>query len=259
VFDGGRWIGRLTEVQLLLIEDVFVEEDDTGAHGNPDTARALSAPIHFLCLGRDSHNIESGVDAALRRSRLLERRVDGGQDRLGLLRSLDLTGGSFLLHCAERVCRSYESKKLVHWTVMDQRTGCTEQRGGKEWETEGSNGNLGCEVGTSFDVCGAHNFDPLDCSVRKLGRPLLCKWSRPFETVDTRFNQELSPGTRNHIHSITHDRSRYHDDLNTSGFIFEHCAIVCIDMMSCEIPLRRLGTMWYTVNGCCAAQFISFS
>jgi hypothetical protein len=142
---------------------------------------------------------------------------------------------------------------------MDQRTGCTEQRGGKEWETEGSNGNLGCEVGTSFDVCGAHNFDPLDCSVRKLGRPLLCKWSRPFETVDTRFNQELSPGTRNHIHSITHDRSRYHDDLNTSGSIFEHCAIVCIDMLSCEIPLRRLGIMWYKVNGCCAAQFISFS
>ena len=41
----GRIIGRLTEVQLLLVQDVLVENDDTGAHGNPDTARALSASI----------------------------------------------------------------------------------------------------------------------------------------------------------------------------------------------------------------------
>ena len=60
-----------------------------------------SCLVRCIFLGRDSHNIESGVDAALRRSRLLERRVDGGQNRLGLLRSLDLTRGSFLLHCAE--------------------------------------------------------------------------------------------------------------------------------------------------------------
>lgn len=38
----GRIIGRLTEVQLLLVQDVLVEDDDTGAHGNPDTARAIS-------------------------------------------------------------------------------------------------------------------------------------------------------------------------------------------------------------------------
>jgi hypothetical protein len=41
MFGGCGSRGRLTEVQLLLVEDVFVEEDDTGAHGNPDTARAL--------------------------------------------------------------------------------------------------------------------------------------------------------------------------------------------------------------------------
>jgi hypothetical protein len=58
-------------------------------------------PRELFFPGRDSHDIESGVDAALRRSRLLQRRVDGGQNRLGLLRSLDLARGSFLLHCAE--------------------------------------------------------------------------------------------------------------------------------------------------------------
>lgn len=62
----------------------------------------LPLPRELFFPGRNSHNIESGVNAALRRSRLLERRVDGGQNRLGLLRSLDLTRGSFLLHCAER-------------------------------------------------------------------------------------------------------------------------------------------------------------
>jgi hypothetical protein len=194
------------------------------------------------------------VDAALRRSRLLERRVDGGQDRLGLLRSLDLARGSFLLHCAKRVCRSYESKKLVHWTVMDQRTGCTEQRGAKNGRRKDRMEIWVARLGQVLMSAARTSSTPLIAASGKLGSPLLCKWSRPFETVDTRFNQELSPGTRNHIHSIIHDRHRYHDDLNTSGFIFKHCAIVCIDMLYCEIPLRRLGTVWYKVNGCCAAQ-----
>lgn len=70
------------------------------------TLRRLSASVVASCAclfpERDSHNIESGVDGALRRSRLLESRIDDGQDRLGLLRSLDLTRGSFLLHCAKR-------------------------------------------------------------------------------------------------------------------------------------------------------------
>ena len=52
------------------------------------------------------------MDAALRRSRLLERRVDGGQNRLGLLRSLDLTRGSFLLHCTKRGVSGLRVEKI---------------------------------------------------------------------------------------------------------------------------------------------------
>ena len=52
------------------------------------------------------------MDAALRRSRLLECRVDGGQNRLGLLRSLDLTRGSFLLHCTKRGVSGLRVEKI---------------------------------------------------------------------------------------------------------------------------------------------------
>lgn len=110
--------------------------------------------------GRDSHNIEGGVDGALRRSRLLKRRVDGGQNRLGLLRSLDLARGSFLLHCAK--CGMSELRVggiggLDGDGPADKLDGA---KGGKEWKTEGSKRNLGCAVGTSFDVCGVHKFQP---------------------------------------------------------------------------------------------------
>lgn len=50
---------------------------------------------------RNSHNVESRVNAALRRLRLLERRVDDGQNGRCLFRSLDLARSSFLLHGAK--------------------------------------------------------------------------------------------------------------------------------------------------------------
>lgn len=52
------------------------------------------------------------MNAALRRSRFLERRVDGGQNRLGLLRSLDLARGSFLLHCTKRGVSGLRVEKI---------------------------------------------------------------------------------------------------------------------------------------------------
>lgn len=111
------------------------------------TLRALSASVAALCTfsfrRRDSHNIESRVDAALGRSRLLECRIDNGQNRLGLLRSLDLTRGSFLLHCAKRGVSGLRFEARKHWTVMDQRTGCSGRRGNKEWKSEGSNKKFG--------------------------------------------------------------------------------------------------------------------
>jgi hypothetical protein len=154
----------LTEVQLLLVEDIFVEEDDTGAHGNPDTGRALSASVvasyGSSSFGRDSHNIEGGVDGALRRSRLLERRVDGGQNRLGQLRSLDLARGSFLLHCAKRGMSELRVGGIGGLDGDGPADKLDGAKGGKEWKTEGSKRNLGCAVGTSFDVCGVHKFQP---------------------------------------------------------------------------------------------------
>lgn len=111
------------------------------------TLRTLSASVVAPCAlsfrRRDSHNIESGVDAALRRSRLLECRVDNGQNRLGLLRSLDLTRGSFLLHCAKRGVSGLRFEARVHWTVMDQQTDCSRRWGDKEWKSEGSNEKFG--------------------------------------------------------------------------------------------------------------------
>lgn len=76
--------------------------------------------------------------------------------------------------------------------------------------------NLGCEVGTSFDVCAVQ---PLDCIVRKAWNAHAVQVEPPFETVDTRFT---FLGTRNHIHSAIHQHRRYHDDLNTTCFIFRH-------------------------------------
>ena len=44
--------------------------------------------------------------------------------------------------------------------------------------------NLGCEVGTSFDVCAVQ---PLDCIVRKAWNAHAVQVEPLFETVDTRF------------------------------------------------------------------------
>ena len=113
------------------------------------------------------------------------------------------------------------------------------------------------------------NATPLIASSGKLGRPpVLCKWSRPFETVDTRFGQEpsTSPRPRNHIHSnIDHDHPTHGDDLNATGFIFKLCAIVCVNMflsypMSWSAPQPLVCSLWHTVNHqCCAAQSTTFS
>jgi hypothetical protein len=103
--------GGLTEIQLLFVENVLVEQNDAGAHGNPDTAQFISCQ-DAIVFERNSHDIEGRVYAALRRLRLFDSRVDGRQDGRRMVRSVDLGGASFLFHCVLKRADNAPDKSL---------------------------------------------------------------------------------------------------------------------------------------------------
>ena len=104
------------------------------------------------------------MDAALRRSRLLEGRVDDRQDRLSLLGSLDLSRGSFLLHCAKREVSGLRIEEIG---TLGGDGPADRLHGAKGWTKNGRRKDQMeiwvCEDGTSFEV----QCNPLDCIVRK--------------------------------------------------------------------------------------------
>lgn len=166
---------KLTECQLLLIENVLVEQDNAGAHGNPDTGRAISLELSSaLFRGRNSHDIESRVNAALRRLRLLERRVDDGQDRLGLLRSLDLAGRSLLLHCARRGVVEFSDLFSMHRTAE-------------------------APVDDGQDADGAKNEErgPVEIRWKRIGQVLMFEPANPLDCMADRRRSGAAPTKRN--------------------------------------------------------------
>ena len=100
----------LTELSFRVIENLLVEQDDTGTQSDPDTDKELdstAAPGR----SRQKHihipHVDRRVEGSLGRLGLLSSRVHGGQGRL---RTRDLAGGSGLfsfgthfLECASLV------------------------------------------------------------------------------------------------------------------------------------------------------------
>lgn len=80
------------EAEVGVIEEVLVEQDDTGAESDPDTAR-VSAHRPYLSprVFKISPHVDCGVERGLGSLLLLRRRVDGGQSLArGLARGADL-------------------------------------------------------------------------------------------------------------------------------------------------------------------------
>ena len=84
----------LTELSFRVIENLLVEQDDTGTQSDPDTDTELNS-VYFPPWEKspDIPDVDRRVEGRLGRLRLLSGRVHGGQSGL---RTRDLAGGSSL-------------------------------------------------------------------------------------------------------------------------------------------------------------------